>query len=57
MKILFASKQEPKTLELQKTDDNRLRLLITLNKLGVKNMLEYFLKQDEAQALSQALQQ
>ena len=57
MKILFASKQQPKTLELQKTDDNRLRLLITLDKLGVKNMLEYFLDHDEAQALSQALQQ
>ena len=57
MQILFASKQQPKTLELQRTDDNRLRLLITLDKLGVKNMLEYFLDHDEAQSLSQALQQ
>ena len=47
--------REPKTLELEKGDDGRFRLVITLKKLGVVTAMEYFLDQDEANALSIAL--
>ncbi len=57
MDTLFQTSQEPKTLKLEKTDDGRLRLLITLKKLGMMTMLEYFLDEKEAQLLSAALQQ
>lgn len=55
METVFHSSKEPKVLQLEKTDDDRLRLVITLKKLGVVSSLEYFLDQDEAQLLSQAL--
>ena len=55
METLFHTSQEPKVLELEKTDDGRLRLVITLKKLGAVTALEYFLDQNEAQSLSQAL--
>ena len=47
--------REPKVLDLEKTDDGRFRLVITLRKLGVVTSLEYFLDQDEAQRLSKVL--
>ncbi len=56
METLFRAFREPKTLELENTDDGRLRLLITLKKLGMVTMLEYFLDEKEAQLLSAALQ-
>ena len=56
METLFRTTREPKTLELENTDDGRLRLLITLKKLGMVTMLEYFLDEEEAQLLSAALQ-
>jgi len=56
METLFRTSREPKTLELEKTDDGRLRLLITLKKLGMVTMLEYFLDENEAQLLRAALQ-
>ena len=56
METLFRTSREPKTLELENTDDGRLRLLITLRKLGMVTMLEYFLDEKEAQMLSAALQ-
>ena len=56
METLFRAFREPKTLELENTDDGRLRLLITLKKLGMVTMLEYFLDEKEAQLLSVALQ-
>ena len=34
METLFTTSREPKTLELENTDDGRLRLVITLKKLG-----------------------
>ena len=55
MEYLFQTSREPKTLELEKTDDGRLRLVITLSKLGVTTALEYFLDDDEANLLSRAL--
>ncbi len=56
METLFRTAREPKTVELENTDDGRLRLLITLKKLGMVTMLEYFLDEKEAQQLSAALQ-
>ena len=55
METLFQTSHEPKTLELEITDDGRLRLLLTLKKLGYETKLEYFLNQEEAKQLSEAL--
>ena len=55
MEELFRTSQEPKTLELEVTDDGRLRLILTLKKLGYETKLEYFLDQEEAKQLSEAL--
>ena len=55
MTTLFQTTREPKTLELQKTDDGKYRLLITLKKLGTVSALEYFLEEKEAAQLGQAL--
>ena len=55
METLLQTSREPKTLGLEKTDDGRLRLVITLKKLGMVTMLEYFLDQHEAGLLSEAL--
>ena len=52
---LFRTAREPKTLELELTDDGRLRLLLTLKKLGYETKLEYFLDDEEAKQLSAAL--
>ncbi len=56
METLFRTTREPKELELEITGDGRLRLLITLKKLGMVTMLEYFLDEEEAQLLGAALQ-
>ena len=55
METLFQTSSGPKTLELEITDDERLRLLLTLKKLGYETKLEYFLDQEEANQLSEAL--
>ena len=55
MEQLFRTSHEPKTLELERTDDGRLRLLLTLKKLGYETKLEYFLDEEEAKQLSAAL--
>ncbi len=55
MDSLFQTSREPKVLELEKTDDGQLRLIITLQKLGVVTKLEYFLDRDEALSLSRVL--
>ena len=55
METIYQATREPKTLELQKTDDGRYRLLITLKKLGAVSALEYFLDKKEAEELGQAL--
>ena len=52
---LFRASREPKTLELEVTDDGRLRLILTLKKLGYETKLEYFLDQEESKQLSEAL--
>ncbi len=55
MVTLFQTSREPKELELEKGDDGRLRLVITVRKLGTITSVEYFLEPNEAQLLSQAL--
>lgn len=55
MNMLYQTTREPKTLELQKTDEGRYRLLITLKKLGAVSALEYFLDEKEADELGEAL--
>ena len=47
--------QEPKTFEVEKRDDGRYRLLITVKKLGAFTAVEFFLNSDEAQQLREAL--
>ena len=47
--------QEPKTFEVEKLDDGRYRLLITVKKLGAFTAVEFFLNSDEAQQLREAL--
>lgn len=55
MEKLFRTSHEPKILELEVTDDGRLRLILTLKKLGYETKLEYFLDEGEAKQLSEAL--
>ena len=55
MESLFASTHDPKTIALERTDDGRLRLVVTLKKLGQATMLEYFLDEREASELSTVL--
>lgn len=55
MEVLFQTTREPKSLQLEKIEDGRYRLLITLKKLGAVTALEYFLDQKEAQLLREAL--
>lgn len=57
MQTLYETKREPKTLELQRTDEGHCRLLITLKKLGAVSAIEYFLDEKEAEELSQALRE
>ena len=42
-------------MDLERTDDGRLRLLITLKKLGQETILEYFLDEDDVNGLAEAL--
>ncbi|MCH7642199.1 MAG: hypothetical protein IIC30_02870 [Chloroflexi bacterium] len=55
MEKLFSSEHPPKTMELERTDDGRLRLVISLSKLGQDTILEYFLDDDDVTALKPAL--
>ena len=55
METLLRMSREPKTLDLETTEDGRFRLVITLKKLGAVTAMEYFLDMDEARTLSQAL--
>jgi hypothetical protein len=52
---LYKISREPKTLELERTDNDRYRIVITVKKLGAVTAVEYFLDQNEAQQLREAL--
>jgi len=55
METLFQSEHPPKTMELERTDDGRLRLIVTLKKLGQETVLEYFLDEEDVTRLTEAL--
>lgn len=55
MEKLFSSEHPPKTMELERTDDGRLRLAVSLSKLGQVTILEYFRDDDDVDALKKAL--
>ena len=55
MEKLFSSEHAPKTMELERTDDGQLRLVVSLSKLGQTTILEYFLDEDDIEALKRAL--
>ena len=44
-------------MTLERTDDGRLRVMISLKKLGQATMLDYFLDEDDVRKLRQALEQ
>ena len=55
MEQLFELTHDPKILELEEADDGRVRLVLTLSKLGQVTKLDFFLNGHEAWALSAAL--
>lgn len=55
MENILNLSREPKTLELEKTGDGTLRLVITLKKLGQVTAMEYFLDPEDARKLAEAL--
>ena len=57
MSNLYRATRESKTLEIEDTPRDGLpfRLVITLSKLGVVTMLDYFVSPEEAQGIIQAL--
>ena len=52
----YQSSRDTKTLVIERTDDGRLRLIITLRKLGVVTMLDYFISSEEAEGIVIALE-
>ena len=57
MTTLYQTTNESKTLEIEDTTRDGLpfRLVITLRKLGVVTMLDYFISPEEAQEIARAL--
>ena len=55
MAEVFELSHDPKTLELEEAADGRVRLVLTLSKLGQVTKLDFFLDADEARALATAL--
>ncbi len=55
METIFSSEHPPKTMVLERMDDDRLRLVISLSKLGQTTILEYFLDDADVEALKKAL--
>jgi hypothetical protein len=53
--LIYQTSRDPKTLQLEKTEDGRYRLVISVKKLGAYTAVEYFLDGNEAKQLSQAL--
>jgi hypothetical protein len=55
METIFSSKHPPKTMEIERIDDGQLRLVVSLSKLGQNTILEYFLDENDVDALKKAL--
>jgi len=52
---LYELTHDAKLLELERADEGRVRLVLTLNKLGQLVKLDFILDEDEASALATAL--
>ena len=52
---LYQLAHDAKLLELERADEGRVRLVLTLNKLGQLVKLDFILHEDEASALATAL--
>ena len=55
MEQLYELAHDAKLLELERADEGRVRLVLTLNKLGQLVKLDFILDEDEAGALATAL--
>ena len=57
MTILHSTSRDTKTIEIEITsrEDTPFRLVLTLKKLGVITMLDYFLSEEEATQISAIL--
>ena len=55
MEQLYELTHDAKILELERADEGRVRLVLTLNKLGQLVKLDFILDEDEASALATAL--
>ena len=57
MANLYQTSNESKTLEIEDTDreGSPFRLVITLRKLGVITMLDYFISPEEAEGMADTL--
>ena len=55
MEQLYELTHDTKLLELERADEGRVRLVLTLNKLGQLVKLDFILDEDEASALATAL--
>ena len=57
MTNLFTTSNESKTLEIEGTNraEHPLRLVVTLQKLGVTTKLDYFLTEEDARAMIKTL--
>ena len=55
MEQLFELSHDPKLLELEEADNGRVRLVLTLSKLGQVTKLDFFLDGDEARELAAVL--
>jgi hypothetical protein len=52
---IYEIHHEPKSLQLEKTEDDRYRLMLIVKKLGAVTAIEFFLDPEEAQKLSESL--
>ena len=50
--MIYEIHHEPKSLQLEKTEDGRYRLVLVIKKLGAVTAIEFFLNPDEAQKLN-----
>ena len=53
--MIYEIHHEPKSLQLEKTEDGRYRLVLVVKKLGAMTAIEFFLNSEEAQKLSESL--
>lgn len=52
---LYKTVHDAKTLEIEEAGDKRLRLVLTLQKLGVTTKLDFFIDEKEVQEIASVL--